>query len=117
MTMIVTVVRPAHDATNGGISGKHDRLLVIGNDAEAPDSPAFPVMVLAKLGPGAVCLRPLVVPEDRQGHVGPMFGGNYAVGDRLFNDAVETLLGTKFYGAVAIHDRFESQELFDQTSR
>ena len=40
-----------------------------------------------------------------------MAGGNFAVGDGAFNEAVEKLLGTKFYGAVAIHDRFESQEL------
>ena len=43
-----------------------------------------------------------------------MAGGNYAVGDVVFNDAVEKLLGTKFYGAVAIHDRYESEELYYQ---
>jgi len=41
-----------------------------------------------------------------------MAGGNYAVGDSKFDEAVEKLLGTKFYGAVAIHDRFESEELY-----
>ncbi len=74
-------------------------------------------MVLQQHEPGAVSLRPLTVPVGRQGDVGPMVGGNYAVGDRAFNEAVERLLGTKFYGAVAIHDRFESQELNAMLSR
>jgi hypothetical protein len=37
-----------------------------------------------------------------------MFGGNYAAAsDSRFSELCEKLLGTSFYGAVAIHDRVE----------
>jgi hypothetical protein len=39
---------------------------------------------------------------------GRMFGGNYAAAsDSRFSELCEKLLGTSFYGAVAIHDRVE----------
>lgn len=38
-----------------------------------------------------------------------MFGGNYAAcSDSRFGEAVRRSLGVDFYGAVAIHDRFEA---------
>jgi hypothetical protein len=111
MTTTVTILRLPYDCTNGGVSSKHDKLLVIGAGDAAPHDAAYPVMVLTQHAPGQVSLRPL---HDEPGRVGPMAGGNYAAGDKAFNQAVEKLLGAKFYGAVAIHDRFESQELADQ---
>jgi len=37
-----------------------------------------------------------------------MFGGNYAsTSDSRFGEAVEKIIGTRFYGAVAVHDRVE----------
>jgi hypothetical protein len=69
------------------------------------------------MNPALCPLRPMTVPEGRQGHFGPMAGGNYALGDGAFNEAVETLLGVQFYGAIAIRDRFESDELYYQLTR
>jgi hypothetical protein len=115
--MLVHVRRPRdHDCTNGGISKNHDTLLVVESDAAAPADATLPVMVLEQHAPGAVCLRPVegLWPKNE---VGPMLGGNYAVGDAKFDEAVEKLLGTKFYGAVAIHDRFESQKISDFLGR
>ena len=38
-----------------------------------------------------------------------MFGGNYATtSDSRFSELCEELLGTNFYGAVAVHDRVEA---------
>jgi hypothetical protein len=38
-----------------------------------------------------------------------MFGGNYAgTSDSRFKDAVENLIGTRFYGAIPVHDRYET---------
>ena len=41
-------------------------------------------MTLQQHAPGAVSLRPVAVPEGGLGDVGPLAGGNYAVGDRKF---------------------------------
>lgn len=113
MAMIVHVRRPRdYDCTNGGVSSTHDTLLVVESPAEVPASPIVPVMVVERHAPGAMCLRPLNHTPSRKGEFGPMAGGNYAVGDDRFNEAVGRMLGTKFYGAVAIHDRYESEELF-----
>ena len=111
MGLLVHVYRRRdRDCTNCGVAAKSDRLLVIGDGDTPPDTLSLPVMVLQQHEPGAVSLRPLE--GDPYGGIGPMAGGNYAVGDSKFNEAVEKLLGTKFYGAVAIHDRFESEELY-----
>lgn len=39
-----------------------------------------------------------------------MAGGNYATGDSSFSAAIGKILGHNFYGAVSIHDRFETDE-------
>jgi hypothetical protein len=111
MTMTVSVMRAAQDHTNGGVSSRHDRLLVISKGDRPPVSPAYPVMILEQHALGAVSLRPLNHTPQSKVEFGPMAGGNYAVGDGRFDEAVEKLLGTKFYGAVPIHDRCESEEL------
>ena len=39
-----------------------------------------------------------------------MMGGSYvAACDSRFNDKIEELTGIRFYGAVALHDRTESE--------
>lgn len=43
--------------------------------------------------------------------VGPMMGGCYvSTSDSRFSRAVEDLLGHRFYGAVPLHDRFETAD-------
>lgn len=117
MAMVVHVRRPRDsDRSNGGVSRNSDTLLVVESDAMAPADAPMPVMVLELHAPGAVSLRPVksLWPKNE---IGPMPGGNFVVGDKSFYQAVEGVLGAKFYGAVAIHDRFESQELHDQLAR
>ena len=92
------------------MSSRHDRLLAISKGDQPPTDPVLPVMVLDLHAPGEVCLRPLQGGPDR--YFGPMAGGNCAVGGPEFRQAVNALLGHDFYGAVAIHDRYESEELY-----
>ena len=117
MEMLVHVYRRRDcDCSNGGVSRTNDTLLVVERDAAAPANPTLPVMVLEARAPSAVFLQPVKSMWEKNRNA-PMAGGNYAVGDRRFDEAVERLLGTKFCGAVAIHDRFESQEMSDQLGR
>lgn len=57
------------------------------------------------------------VAERPANAAGPMFGGCYvATSDSRFSDEVERIVGGRFYGAVALHDRFETQELHEMLS-
>lgn len=61
-------------------------------------------------------LEPLI-PSPRN-HVGYMAGGSYAgTSDSRFTRHVEMALGQSFYGALAVHDRHESQGDYDSLSR
>jgi len=113
MTMTVSVLRGVQDRTNGGVSRRNDGLLVVLPGQVPPEDATAPVMVLERWGQGAR-MRPLVAPRDFSGQVGPMDGGNRAVGGPDFAAAVCRFLGRPFDGAVPIHDRYESQELHDQ---
>ena len=104
------MLRPGPNFTNGGVSSCHDELLVISQGDTAPADPSHPVMVLGLFGPEKACLRPL---HKRPGDLGPFAGGNWAQGGADFHAAVSGLLGRPFEGPVAIHDRYESQELYD----
>ena len=103
--MMVYVMRSSlGDCTNGGVSSKHDQLFIKLPHYPADDkTPAdVPVMVLEAHHAGCVRLRP--AGEKRW----CMFGGNFAhSSDSRFSEAIEKLLGHRFYGAVAIHDRIE----------
>lgn len=112
MGLPVSVYRDARlgDCTNGGVSSKFDRLVVV--NAEGPFDPAAdsPAMVLESHVPGCLRLVPVSLKEAGRW---VMFGGNYAAtSDSRFRELCEQLLcqklkGQRFYGAVAIHDRVE----------
>lgn len=104
MGLIVTVYRNAggYDCTMNGASKRYDKFTVI--NAEGPFEPTdeAPAAIL-KPYVGTVHLRPVECGEKWT-----MMGGNYAAcSDSRFSQAVEKLLGHKFYGAVPIHDRIE----------
>lgn len=108
-----------------GVSARHDTLTVVnvsGPFTPNDDRPAVALM-WGHL-PGTLRLVPVVncaadgdepewqmfAPADK---VGPMFGGNYgSTSDGRFADACEEILGHRFYGAVAIHDRYETREQY-----
>lgn len=128
--LMFSVVRPAPsgwgDLTCGGVSSTADTLTVVGiidadgdfqqlpKDARVfPARPNSPAVVVDRTYGGWPILVPAVYNEahgqwDRiRTHT--MAGGNYAASsDSRACDALDTVLGQRFYGAVAIHDRIEN---------
>tara|TARA_R100001530_G_scaffold3327_1_gene4976 strand:- start:5075 stop:5443 length:369 start_codon:yes stop_codon:yes gene_type:complete len=94
------------DSSNGGISGKHDKLIVVNCDGpiELDNDNMHKAVKLEKGHGRSAILVPVYTPK---GMVGPMFGGHYATGDSRFSRAVERIAGIDIYGAIPIHDRFE----------
>ena len=108
MGMTVYVYRnDLGDCTAGGISATAKQLCL--TNVEGPfepseDSPAA-VLVMAEPIGGQKILR--IEPADADGKW-TMFGGNYAgCSDSRFSEKCRELLGSSWYGAVAIHDRIE----------
>ena len=130
--LIVEVYRAVGygDCTNGGVSGKHASLTVVGTkvggektwrplDKESrvfPPNEDRPAMVLVDYP--QVCLVPLEFIENGlpKGHVGPMCGGNYAATSDSRWHQLGRILGAGRINAVPIHDRIESQELYNALS-
>ncbi|MFS3130657.1 hypothetical protein ACLM5J_19805 [Nocardioides sp. Bht2] len=78
------------------------------------DSPAV-ALRLRRDSFGAGCTAHLVPVRSDGTPTGRLFpasaamaGGNFASGDSRFSDLLAMVLGHRFYGAVAIHDRFEA---------
>jgi hypothetical protein len=119
MGLIVEVYKSARkgmfsgmDCTLGGISSKAGALCIVNIDGPFEPSSEYPaaLLILGNL-PGIVRIVPAEKTEAGGWQKIPqwwMFGGNYAgTSDSRFSEAIERLLGHRFYGAVAIHDRNE----------
>lgn len=108
MGIVVDVYRNSampNDYTLGGVSSRFNRLCVVNADGPFKASEDCPAVMLEL---GALNSVRLVSVADKERGVWTMFGGNYATTcDSRFSEAVEALLGHRFYGAVAIHDRVE----------
>lgn len=99
------------DFTNGGVSSKFNELLVVCNEGWIPIDENNLPKNLCKLvkrnlfGKTIFHVEPFTSPVG----AGWMMGGNYcATSDSRFSRAVEGL-----YGAIAIHDRQESWEMYN----
>lgn len=123
MGLIISVYRNAEfgDCTNNGVSSRTSSLTVVNVDGPFTPTADRPAVLLERHQPG--CLR--IVPAVEAPPVAPgliaiaghrytaapgwhSMGGNYAgTSDSRFTVACEKLLGNKFYGAVAVHDRKE----------
>lgn len=94
------------DCTNGGVTAVYDELTLTNVEGPSEVSDKAPAAVLL---PGHSRGTVRIVPQkviDAGQH--PMMGGNYAAcTDARFDEAIEKLTGTPFYGAVAVHDRVE----------
>lgn len=126
--LLIQVVRPAPseygDLTCGGVSVEARHLSLIGiidpdGDYEQlpkqsrvfPARPDAPAVVLDRTAGGF----PILVPASHDEELGwgrvrthTMAGGNYgASSDSRVGDALRAVSGSRFYGAVAIHDRIE----------
>ena len=98
-----------YDCTAGGESSYAKGFCVV--NAEGPfepceDYPAATLVMAEKMG-GRKILR--IIPNSKLENNMTMFGGNYAgCSDSRFSRLCDNLLGSAFYGAVAIHDRVEN---------
>lgn len=113
MGLIVNVYRsPAMgDCTGGGVSSRHDALCVVNASGPFEPSSDAPPVFLESHRSGILRIVPAFKDKDGRYKAVPMLscmGGNYAAtSDSRFSDLCEMLSGHSFYGAVAIHDRFE----------
>lgn len=100
---------------NGGWTEYHDSLYVACPSGCYEIEEENPALFDLVSGPfGTIHLRPHNGGEG----AGPMMGGSYAgTCDSRFNDMCSALLGHTWHGAVAVHDRYESQELYERLSR
>lgn len=101
---------------NGGWTQDHDELYVACEDGFLDideDDPALFDLVAGYRG--TVRLEPHNKPT---GVLGPMMGGSYAgTSDSRFSRMCQSLTGHPWHGAVAVHDRFETQAQYDLLSR
>lgn len=114
MGLLAFVARVARcgDCTNGGISSNHDQLCLVNVDGPFEPSDDCPAVMLDSHVLGCLRIVPAVKTEAGNWIIEPggwyMDGGNYAsTSDSRFSAACNRLLGHRFYGAVAIHDRRE----------
>jgi hypothetical protein len=117
MGLHITVLRGSRngrviDYTMDGISSKADSLYLVNVDGPCePDDTAPAALLIAGALPGTLKIVPATKGLDGSYVRVPgwfMMGGNYgATSDSRFSEACENILGYRFYGAVAIHDRNE----------
>ncbi len=91
------------DCTNGGVTAVNHTIFIIDEEGQTLKREPDPRLVFQSRdhGGGYMALVPLHVPD---GVVGPMFGGNLAISDR-----------SKII--YRVHDRFETPEQYDATTR
>ena len=111
--------------SNGGFSERVDEVTVVNVGGPFEPNEERPAALLlagntsdsVKVVP-ALKVRTGYVPleaKDALGQpgVGPMFGGTFVgTSDSRFSEAIRAILGRGFYGAVAFHDRFETNEQY-----
>tara|TARA_B100000131_G_scaffold322233_1_gene375502 strand:- start:81 stop:410 length:330 start_codon:yes stop_codon:yes gene_type:complete len=93
------------DCTNGGVSSSPKVKGFTLTNIEGPHEPSesFPAAKLKKGHLNSVHIKPAWNEDEHT-----MFGGNYAASsDSRLSKAMDDLVGNRFYGAVAIHDRVE----------
>lgn len=103
---------------NGGLSDRCKQAVLI-LPGGGPVKPTFDrpgIEIVTGSTYGTVKAVPIDTPGDKA--VGPMMGGNYvATSDSRFSAEVERVLGERFYGAVALHDRWETPAQYEALSR
>jgi len=115
MGLLVSVYKNGRDSTAGGDSSKAVEICVINVPGPFEPDDHTPAFALVPNALNSVVLKPVHEPDNM---MGPCFGGNYAAtSDSRFDEAIEEMLGHRFYGAIPIHDRFDSWEAYDYLSR
>lgn len=108
------------DSTNGGITATATFVVLVDDRLTAREAndnvnDRTPGVRLIETAPGYQVLVPIEsqVPGSARS-IGPMAGGSYAVGNYGGRDAWKRLTGS--YGALPVHDRFETQAQYDALS-
>lgn len=108
MGLIVSVYKDAdsnYDCTMNGVTSRFTKMCVTNVDGPFDPSDDCPAV---KLVEGNLPGTAKIVPEECEGKWS-MFGGNYAAtSDSRFSEAIESIVGGRFYGAVPVHDRVEA---------
>lgn len=107
-----SILKPSHgDSSNGGLSSKFDAVVIYTDDEPITDAPENAVRLVRRIiGSREVLhLEPIHRPEDDR-TVGPMAGGTYV-------SSYDYGVFGVGYVALSLHDRFESQALYDALSR
>lgn len=115
----VSVLRGKYTSSNGGVSDQYDSVTVYPQGTSPSEVERVTDAVTLEYGnlAGTVIAVPLNQPEHPR-VVGPMASGAYiATSDSRFREAVEKMLGHRFYGAIPLHDRFETWAQYDALSR
>lgn len=105
---------------NGGVSDQCNQVVLLlsgGGGFMDPDKADAVVKIVPGNRPKTI--KAIVVKgPGESGGAGPMMGGSYiASSDSRFSAECQRVLGAPFYGAVPLHDRFETWEQYEQLSR
>jgi hypothetical protein len=119
MGLIANIFKTTYDCSNGGVSSECSEVTIVNIEGPFEPTEDRPAVLLVENAGGTVKIVPAVEVEDANEYhgkwapkLGSMMGGTYvATSDSRFTNAVERLLGSRFYGAVPFHDRYESPEL------
>ena len=97
------------DCTNGGITSKNIKGLCITNcDGSCEPCEDYPAAQLVSRDFAGGKIVHIVPTAEIEKGSWTMMGGNYgSTSDSRFSEKVEEMLGARFYGALAIHDRVE----------
>jgi hypothetical protein len=133
MGLIVSIYRDRKmpDCSAGGLSSRVDEVTLVNVEGPFDPTPERPAALLVKgngEGIAKVVEAVLEYPGEqesggtgyvaRKDGVGPSMGGCYvATSDSRFTQAVERIVGGRFYGAVPLHDRYETAEQYADLSR
>lgn len=109
------------DTSNGGLSSRVDYVTVVNAPGSSePNEEAPAVMLVRGAYPGLVRMVEAELLDGRSPNgpdwaerksatlIGPMFGGCYVACNGSLASLVEAITGAPFYGAVALHDRWET---------
>ena len=94
------------DCTNGGISARHDRLLLQCPDGPEEVAPGDERLLCLVDRGGHLHAEPVTRPQGRM--AGPMFGGNYI-------STSDSRFGAPY--PIPVHDRWGTWEMYDLLSR
>lgn len=105
------------DWSNGGLSSKYNECYVECEDGWITEDrvPQDAIVQIVSNAFGTIAAKPFAPVE--KDCVGYMFGGCYiSSSDSRFSKICEKLLGHSFHGAVALHDRTETQKEYNLLS-